>query len=125
MYSAMHMWTLEPTTQWQRDQKWYEKKHPDELAAVKSNLSRYFKFLCIALNSKLVQAGYIHGEGMGIYAIDQKAGGSNLAETRLYVYPHDETKILYIITIGNKSKQSEDIKFCKEFVKNILEKEKD
>jgi len=113
------MWQVEPTTQWQRDQKWYEKKRPTELAAVLRNLKRYLAQLNAAPNPKAVSAGYIHHEPHGLVAIDQKGGGGNLQETRLYAYPHEERKVLYIITIGNKDEQPSDIQFCKEFVESL------
>jgi hypothetical protein len=65
-------------------------------------------------------AGYIHPEPHGVVAIDQKGGGGNLQETRLYVYPHEERNVLYIITIGNKDEQPADVQFCSEFVNSFL-----
>lgn len=85
------MWETEPTTQWPKDVKHYEKKHPNELAAVLRNLKRFLALLEIAPNCKAVQAGFLHNEPKGIVAVDQKGGGGNLQETRLYTYPH-ETK---------------------------------
>lgn len=113
------MWQLEPTTQWERDKKWYEKKRPTELAAVLHNLKRYMAQLNAAPNPKAVMAGYLHPEPMGVVAVDQRGGGGNLQETRLYLYPDEEQKVLYIITIGNKDEQSADVEFCKAFVKSL------
>jgi hypothetical protein len=113
------MWKLEPTTQWDKDRKWYEKKHPNELAAVLHNLKRYVAQLNASPNPKSFMAGYIHPEPHGVVAIDQKAGGGNLQETRLYVYPSEAQKVLYLITIGNKDEQATDIQLCSEFVKTV------
>ena len=63
------MWQLEPTTQWERDKKWYEKKRPDELAGVLYNLKRYIHQLNAAPNPKAIMAGYIHPEPMGVVAL--------------------------------------------------------
>ena len=72
------MWELEPTTAWQKDQKYYAKKHPKELAAILNNLRRYLVLLAASKNSKAVQAGFLHHEPAGVVAVDQKGGGANL-----------------------------------------------
>jgi hypothetical protein len=114
------MWQIEPIPQFDKDRKWYEKKHPAELAAVLRNLDRYLSQLNAAANPKAFTAGYMHHEPHGVVALDQKGGGSNLQETRLYVYPHEEQKVLYIITIGNKQEQQADVGFCSEFVTSYV-----
>ncbi len=113
------MWRIEPTTGWEKDQKHYAKKHPNELAAVIANLERFFKLLNVSRNSKCVQAGYLHTESMGILAVDQKGHGSNLQETRLYFYADDPSKIVHLIAIGDKSTQHSDVEYCKSFVRLI------
>ncbi len=113
------MWQTEPTTQWQKDVKYYEKKHPNELAAVLRNLKRYIALLEVAPNPRAVQAGFLHPESMGIVAVDQKGGGGNLQETRLYTYAGQAKDLLYLITIGNKNEQSVDIELSKRFVESI------
>jgi len=114
--SAGHMWHIETTTQWERDSKHYQKKHSAELAAVLRNLDRYLSLLNTAKNPKAVQAGFLHHEPAGVVAVDQKGGGGNLQETRLYTYADAAGKLLYIITIGNKNEQPADIEFAKDFV---------
>jgi len=113
------MWQIEPVPQWERDKKWYEKKRPNELAAVLHNLKRYFAQLNASPNPKSFLAGYMHPEPHGVVALDQRGGGGNLQETRLYVYPHEERKVLYIITIGNKDEQASNIQFCTDFVESF------
>ena len=113
------MWTIEPTEQWEKDQRWYTKKHPNELAAVLVNLERYVRHLNSSKNSKVVMAGYLHHEPLGVVAVDQKGGGGNLQETRLYTFADDTKNILYLITIGNKSDQPRDIEIAKEFVQHV------
>ena len=110
------MWQIESTPQFDKDRKWYEKKRPAELAAVLHNLKRYVLQLNAAPNPKAFTAGFMHHEPHGVVALDQKGGGANLQETRLYVYPNEERKVLFIITVGNKDEQQSDIQFCSEFV---------
>lgn len=117
------MWTIEPSTQYEKDQRWYEKKRPNELAAVLRNLQRLLSLSNVSKNSKCLEAGYLHKEPAGIIAIDQKGFSGNLEETRLYTYLIDETKTIHLITIGNKQTQHADIEYSKEFVKQFQLKE--
>ena len=112
------MWHIETTNQWERDSKYYQKKHPAELAAVLRNLDRYLSLLNSAKNPKAVHAGFLHHEQAGVVAVDQKGGGGNLQETRLYTYADAASQLLYIITAGNKNEQPDDIAFAKEFVQS-------
>lgn len=110
------MWELEPTTQYECEVKYYQKKRPSELAAVIRNLGRYLAQLNVLKNPRQAMAGYLHHEPAGVVAIDQKGGGGNLEETRLYTFADDAKKIVYLITIGNKSSQPADIIFSRDFV---------
>ena len=83
------------------------------------NLDRYAKQLNIVGDKLLVQAGYLHHEGHNVVAIDQKGGGGNLQETRLYTYAVKEQNVLHLITIGNKETQASDVALCKEFVESL------
>ena len=86
------MWQIEPTSGWEKDEKHYSKKRPDELAAVLRNLGRYVALLTASRNSKCAQAGYLHVEQSGVLAIDQRGGGGSLQETRLYTYADDDKR---------------------------------
>ena len=83
------------------------------------NLKRYLAHLDISNHSKQLQAGYLHPEPGGVVAIDQKGGGGNLQETRLYTYADDAKKVVYLIAIGDKASQHADIEYCKEFVSSL------
>lgn len=115
----MAAWNLTPTEQFVKDQTWYARKHPRELEAVLNNLNRYLAQLNHAKNALCVQAGYIHPEGKGVVALDQKGGGTSLQETRLYAYADDSTKVLHIITIGNKNTQDSDIKLAHSYLETL------
>jgi hypothetical protein len=62
--------------------------------------------------------GFLHSEPSGVIAIDQ-TGGRKVKATRLYVYPDVETETLYLLTLGDKSTQDDDIQDCRRFVKQI------
>jgi hypothetical protein len=110
---------MEPTDRFEKDQKFYERKRPNELAAVLRNLERYMDFLKVAPNPQAIQAGFLHPEPAGVIAIDQSGGGGNLQETRLYTYPDSGTKVLFLITIGNKDEQHSDIIYSKQFAQSL------
>ena len=120
-YCDNSMWQIETTSRWEKDHKHYDKKRPDELAAVLNNLRRYLSLLKSAKNSKCVQAGFLHGEPMGVIAIDQKGGGGNLQETRLYVYTEDAKQVVHLLAIGDKDGQHADLEYCKHFVNALRE----
>jgi len=118
-YRGGLMWNFEPSTQFQKDQKWYEKKHPNELAAVFRNLQRYLALLMVSKNSKCVEAGYLHKEPGGVIAVDQKGFSGNLQETRLYTFAIDAVKTVHLITIGSKDTQHSDIEYSKNFIEQF------
>ncbi len=110
-------WSIESTDAYERAHKYYEKKHPAELMAVLDNLDRYFKTVSHGVHPHFVVAGYIHDEGKGVKALDQKGGGrGKLQQTRLYIYPDAEARVIYLITIGDKKSQKNDIRQSSNFV---------
>lgn len=117
----MSEWMIEQTEQYERDKKFFEKKYPDEMASMLKNLDKYFEALNQCGNPLQVSIGFIHNEPVGIKAIDQKGGGKKhkLQQTRLYIFPNINTNILYLLAIGNKTTQRDDIGKCREFVVNI------
>lgn len=112
-------WHIDTLDTYERAHKQYEKKHPNELMAVLDNLDRYFKTISHGVHPQFIVAGYIHNEPKGIKALDQKGGKGNLKQTRLYIYPDVDSKKLYLITIGDKASQKEDIRMCSDFVVNL------
>jgi hypothetical protein len=118
------MWTLEPTEEYGRRHKRYSKDHPRELTAVLDNLDTFLGALKAGAKVQHARFGFIHVEQHGVLAIDQKGGGKSLAQTRLYVYPDADTETLYILTLGDKRSQHQDIKTCNNFVA-ALKSEKD
>lgn len=113
----MSDWRIEITDVYDRAHKYYEKKHPAELIAVLDNLDRYFKAVSHGVHPQFIVAGYIHDEGKGVKALDQKGGGKGkLQQTRLYFYPDFEAKVIHLITIGDKRSQKDDIKQAANFV---------
>lgn len=107
------------TDTWDRAAKFYAKKHAREYAAVLHNLDRLLGLLNASKNSLSVQAGFIHTEGSGVLALDQKGGGAGLQETRLYLFAEDQTHTIHLITIGNKNGQSADVKLAHQYRESL------
>ncbi len=119
------MWKIRRTDEFERRLKRYEKKLPRELEAVLDNLDTYFKTLVSGTKPKQAVFGFVHAEPGDVVAIDQKGGGRSLAQTRLYVYPDVARETLYLITLGDKKSQRDDIAVCKDFVAKLPEMEGD
>jgi len=113
------MWKTLQTDEFDRRFKRYEKKAPRELQAVLDNLDLFLEALKAGVKPKPPAFGFLHVEPSDVLAIDQKGGGNKLAQTRLYVYPDTTAKTLYLLTLGDKTSQREDIKNCKAFVEHI------
>ena len=82
-------------------------------------MKRYVALIEVAKNSRCVQAGFLHNEQAGVVAVDQKGGGPNLAETRLYTYADDDSKVIYLIAIGDKSSQHSDVEYGRIFANSL------
>ena len=113
------MWKLECCGEFERRRKRYAKDSRSELLAVLDNLDTYHKSLEMGAEPLRRVHGFMHTEPHGVIAIDQKGGGRYLAQTRLYVYPDVETETLYVITLGDKKSQPQDIQICRKIVMEI------
>ena len=117
------MWAIRGTDEYEKRKKHYEKKHRRELMAVLDNLDTYHKTLNNGVKPKQAVFGFTHAEPCDVVAIDQKGGGGNLAQARLYVFPDAIRKVLYLITLGDKKSQRDDIALCKAFISQLPELE--
>ncbi len=98
--------------------KAFNKKHPRELAACFSNLNHVIELLNRLGNVGAFQVGFFRPEGKNIYRIGQ-TGVKHAIETRLYLYVSAVDLTVYILTIGNKTQQADDILRCRETVRTI------
>ena len=117
----MPEWLTQQIPRYENNLAYYEKKFPNELRAMLNNLDTYFETLKECGNPLQVTGGFIHKESDGIRAIDQKGGGQKvkLQQTRLYIYPDTNTNTLYLLAIGDKNSQRNDVNFCRSIVKEI------
>lgn len=103
-------WIFRTTARFERDRAYYEKKHPRELdACLRNTLARYLPMLNTAPTPRAIHAGFLHPEPGGVVAVDQKGGGGNLRETRLYTFAEESTRTLHLLLLGDKSTQRRDL----------------
>lgn len=112
----MSEWSYDESSYFRGKLKKYQKKRSPETAAMLSNLDYFFTALETGQSPKLIKAGFIHREPKGVVAIDQRGAKGSNHESRLYAYPDESDCTLYLITVGDKNSQDQDIKDCKNFV---------
>jgi hypothetical protein len=112
-------WTIMDTDLFGRQFKHFEKKKPEQLKAVLRNLARYKEMLDSQPIAQLIQANFIHNEKHGLFALTQQGYKPKQPVTRLYVYPDQKSRALYLITIGDKQTQSGDIKDAYRFIVSL------
>jgi len=113
------MWEQSPTDTFRKALRKWPKKHKRELGAMLANLETVLAALQKGAKIEHIDFGFIHREPAGVLAIDQKGGGAGLKQTRLYVYPHKPNSTLYLITIGDKKSQEDDIAYARAFVEGV------
>lgn len=96
------------------------KKHPNEFKNTIKNLDTYIKTLeeGVPLEQAKRVLPFVHNEKNGLLAIDQRPpkGGFQL---RLYIYPSEAKRVIYITSIGDKQSQQSDIKIGHRFIETL------
>ena len=119
------MWELEKAEGFENCYKKFSKKHGAEANAVMANLET---FRCVLNETNNVQRAkqqnFVRKEPDGIIALDSRGAprekrGTKLKATRLYVYAIEVNSTLYLLRIGDKDSQAQDLKTCKKMVKKI------
>lgn len=96
----------------------YNKKHPQEFAACIDNLGQVVELLGRFGGVKGFQVGFFRSEKQGVYRIGQTAV-KHAKETRLYIYLDEVGRRIYLLTIGDKDSQVDDIRRCQEIARSI------
>jgi hypothetical protein len=118
------MWPIDLSLASKAQGRSYRKKHPREFAACFRNLDRIRQFLCENKRPNQIEVGFFKHEGGSVYRIAQ-TGVPNAQEIRLYVYFDEAVQVVYVLGIGDRSPQSQDITSYKKAVsKNFSEKAK-
>ena len=96
----------------------YNKKHPQEYAACFDNLNQVVELLGRFGGVKGFQVGFFRSEGKNVYRIGQ-TGVKHAQETRLFVHIDEVSRIVRVLTIGDKSSEKDDIRRCHAVAKNL------
>ena len=119
------MWELETAAGFDNCFKKFSKKHRAEAKAVMANLET---FLCVLNETNNIQVAkqqnFVRSEPEKICAIDSRGAprdskGTKLKATRLYVYAIEVNSTIYLLRIGDKDSQPQDLKTCKKMVKKL------
>ena len=65
------------------------------------------------------QVAFFRSEGEGVFRIGQ-TGVRSAKESRLYVYPDEQSQTMYVLTIGIKEQQAKDIAEAKAIKNKII-----
>jgi putative component of toxin-antitoxin plasmid stabilization module len=98
--------------------KRFAKDYARENESLFANLDKVLRILRQGHKMGSFQIGFFRSEGDGVFRIGQ-TGVESAKESRLYVYPDIQNQVMYILTIGIKDRQSEDINEAKAIVNQI------
>ena len=109
------MWEIEKATGFENRFKKFSRKHENEASAALSNLQTFVDGLNKTNKTQIAnQLPFIHTEPEGMVAIDERGAKldrkkGKLKATRLYVYAAVVTQTVYLLGIGDKDSQKQDI----------------
>lgn len=112
------MWQIEPEHAPKGQMKKYQKKHEREFTSCFANLDRLLGLLNEDAPFGQIHVNYLRQEGDGIWRIGQ-TGVAHARETRLYIYPDEATKTVYVLGIGDKDTQPGNLKDARDLIKHI------
>ncbi len=83
-------------------------KYHREYVSLFANLEKIMGLLRAGQKLGSFQVGFFRSEGQGVYRIGQ-TGVPGAKESRLYVFPEEHGHVMYVLNIGTKEGQAEDI----------------
>ena len=98
--------------------KKYAKKHRAEYESCFENLDRVMEVLSKGHAWGSFQLGFLRSEGDGVFRIGQ-TGVPHARETRLYVYVDADQCQIFLLTIGDKDSQQDDLLQAKAIAQTI------
>ena len=104
--------------------KSFKKNYSDEFDNVMDNLDTYIAALNSGSSPEQIKRNnqFVHNEGIGVVSITQHPLRKGAHPIRLYVYPDEVNRILYILFIGDKNQQKKDINIIHDYVKKHIKK---
>ena len=103
--------------------KKFSGKHPREYESVFTNLEKVMRLLRCGHKLGSFQIGFFRPEGDGVYRIGQ-TGVPGAKESRLYIFPDEQNRVMYVLNIGDKDSQDMDINEAKRSANEIKLKPK-
>ncbi|MFZ0828693.1 MAG: hypothetical protein WAO02_14840 [Verrucomicrobiia bacterium] len=110
------MWKIDTTSGWKNSYLDFETQHPEETAHLLRNLAHYTAQLKISKNHKALEALYLQRRESGIVTIDQKGMEDGLMDCRIYAFPDESNKTLYLLCVGKETEKDSDMEYCKNFL---------
>jgi len=118
MIDSKETWVLDtahaPRSQFKR----FRKNHPAEFTSCFTNLGKIKSLLDAGHSIKGFRVGFFRSEGDELYRVGQ-SGVRGAKESRLYLHPGEDGKTIYILGIGTKETQQQDIGSAKKLIKKI------
>lgn len=111
-------WGIDNTLAEKGTIKRYQKRHPDEVASCYANLLLVLDRLNFGIPFAKVEYGFLRPEGGNVFRIGQ-TGLRHARETRLYIYVKVVETTIFVLTVGDKDSQQDDINRCKRATKNL------
>jgi hypothetical protein len=119
------MWGLEKASGFESRFKKFSRRHEGEASAALNNLETYLAVLKETDNLQLANLQpFVHSEPDGIVAIDQRGAlaerkNRRLKATRLYIYAAVVNQTIYLLGIGDKDSQKQDLVTLRRTAKRI------
>lgn len=98
--------------------KKFNRNHASEYGSCFANLHKVLSLLNSGHELEAIQFGFLRAEGEGVLRIGQ-TGVRSAKESRLYVYFVRKDHTVYILGIGTKESQQDDISAAKKSVGRI------
>ena len=111
------MYKKEQTDQFNNRFKKFEKQSSDSLKYVLVKLGVLFKALECDGKIESLSYNFLRYERDGVYAVRCSSKGKR--PLRLYIHLHLSSETIYLLTLGDKNTQSDDIRWCASIVKEI------
>lgn len=101
--------------------KKFSGKYRREYVSLFANLDKIMGLLRAGQKLGSFQVGFFRPEGQGVYRIGQ-TGVPSAKESRLYVFPEEHGHVMYVLNIGTKEGQSDDINEAHRIAKGLKPK---
>ncbi len=92
--------------------------HCREFASLNANLDKIMRILKGGQKVGGFRVNFFRSEGGDVYRIGQ-IGVPSAKESRLYVHPDEQNRVMYVLNIGDKDTQPRDVNESKDMVKAI------